>query len=114
MSNSITRIKNDIDHQRNSPAKAVAEQTEDERADRAHRQRDGNRVTEIGDARAEIVRHRHEHERQQKKIERVQRPAEKTGDKRVALITIEELKKPDRFHSVFQLFAWPESISNKA
>ena len=100
------RIKNDIDHQRNPPAKAVAEQTEDERAHGAHRQRDGNRVTEIGDARAEIVRHRHDHKRQQKKIERVQRPPEKTGEKRVALITVEEFKKPDRFHSVFQLFAW--------
>ena len=52
------------------------------------------------------MRHRHDHKRQQKKIERVQRPPEKTGDKRVALITVEKFKKPDRFHSVFQLFAW--------
>jgi hypothetical protein len=52
------------------------------------------------------VRHRHDHKRQQKKIERVQRPPEKTGDKRVPLIAVEEFKKPDRFHSVFQLFAW--------
>jgi hypothetical protein len=52
------------------------------------------------------VGHRHNHKRQEKKIERVQRPPEKTGHKRVALITVEEFKKPDRFHSVFQLFAW--------
>jgi hypothetical protein len=52
------------------------------------------------------VRHWHDHKRQQKKIERVQRPPEKTGDKRVALITVKEFKKTDRFHRVFQLFAW--------
>ena len=86
--------------------KAVAEQTEDERAHGAHRQRDRNRVTEIGYALAEIVRHRHDHKRQQKKIERVQRPTQKTGEKRVALITVEELKEPDRLHNVFQIFAW--------
>jgi hypothetical protein len=51
------------------------------------------------------VRHRHDHKRQQKKIERVQGPAEKTSQKRVALITVKKFKKPDRFHCVFQLFA---------
>jgi hypothetical protein len=52
------------------------------------------------------VRHWHDHKRQQKKIKRVQRPPEKAGDKRVALITVKEFKKPDRLHSVFQVFAW--------
>src|SRR5262249_2229029 len=100
------RIKNDVDHQWNSPPKAVAQQAEDERAHGAHRQRDSNRVTEISDARAEILCHRHNHKRQEKKIERVQRPPQKTGEKRVALIAVEKFKEPDRFHSVFQLFAW--------
>jgi hypothetical protein len=52
------------------------------------------------------MRHRHDHKRQQKKIECVQRPSEKTGNKRIALITVEKFIKPDRLHSVFQLFAW--------
>src|SRR5262249_18147640 len=103
--------KNDIDHERNPSPKSVAEQTEDERAYRAHREGNRNRVTEIGDAHTEIMRHRHDHKRQQKKIECVQRPAKKTGDKRIALVAIEELKKPYRFHSVFQLF--PSSSDHK-
>jgi hypothetical protein len=47
-------------------------------------------VTEIGDARTEIMRHRYDYECQQKKIERVQRPAEETSDERVALIAVEQ------------------------
>jgi len=35
------------------------------------------------------VRHRRDHEREQKKIESVQRPAEKTGYEGVALIVVE-------------------------
>jgi hypothetical protein len=42
--------------------------------------------------------HRHEHESEQKKIERIQRPAEKAGNERVALNVIKRLEKPDRFH----------------
>ena len=83
------RIKDNVDHERDAPPESIAKESKDERANRAHRQRQRDRVTEIGDARAEIVRHRHDNERQQKKIERVQRPAEKTSDERVALIAVE-------------------------
>jgi hypothetical protein len=46
------------------------------------------------------VRHRRNHESEQEKIERVQRPPEKARDKRVALIVIEGFKEPDRFHAL--------------
>jgi len=49
------------------------------------------------------VRHRHDHEREQKKIERVQRPPEKTGDERVALIAVEQFEETDRFHDAIHL-----------
>ena len=49
------------------------------------------------------MRHRHEYEREQEKIERVQRPAKKTGDKGIALVAVEQFKQPDRFHGFIQL-----------
>ena len=52
------------------------------------------------------MRYRHDHKREEKKIERIQCPPEKAGEKRVALVTVEKFKKPDRFHSAFQLFGW--------
>jgi hypothetical protein len=52
------------------------------------------------------VRDRHKHERQQKKIECVEGPAEKTGEERLTLSAVEQFEEPNRFHSVFQLFAW--------
>jgi len=47
-----------------------------------------------------------EQEGQQEEIQRIQRPTQETGEKRFALITVEKLKKPDRLHNVFQIFAW--------
>jgi hypothetical protein len=47
--------------------------------------------------------HRHEHEREQEKIERVQCPPEEASEERIALIAIKRFEKPDRFHSVIQL-----------
>ena len=41
---------------------------------------------------------RNEHERDQKEIERVQRPTKKAGDKRIPLFAIERFEEPDRFH----------------
>ena len=57
------RIKNDVDHERDAPPKPIAEQTKDERPHRSHRQRQRDCIAQIGDALAEIVRHRHDHER---------------------------------------------------
>src|SRR5205823_12821493 len=60
-------LKNDVDHEREPPPEPVAEQAEDERAHGTHCQGDRDRVAKIGDAGAEIVCHRHDHKRQQKK-----------------------------------------------
>ena len=46
----------------------------------------------------------HQHERQQKKIERVQRPTEEAGEEGVALNVIKRFEKPDRLHA-FDLVA---------
>ena len=92
------RIKNDVGHERNAPAESVAEPTEDERTDRPHHQRERDRERDFGDAFAEIVADRNKHERDEEEIERIERPTEETGDKRVALVAIKELKKPNRFH----------------
>ncbi len=72
-------------HQRDAPAEFVAEQTEDERAQRTHHQGQRNSECDFGNRPAELMRHRHEHEREQKKIERIQRPAEEAGHERLAL-----------------------------
>jgi hypothetical protein len=44
------------------------------------------------------LRHRNEHEGEQKEIERVQGPAEKAGEKRFSLNGIKRFEKADRFH----------------
>ena len=46
------------------------------------------------------MRHRHDHKGEQKKIERVQRPTEKTGDEGVALIAVQAFEKPEGFHAI--------------
>jgi hypothetical protein len=56
------------------------------------------------------VRHRHDHEREQKKIERIQRPAKKTSDECVALIAVKGFEKPDRLHGVIQLIVIPSEV----
>jgi hypothetical protein len=44
------------------------------------------------------VADRNEHERDEEEIERIEGPAKKTGDKRVPLIAIEELEKPNKLY----------------
>jgi hypothetical protein len=51
------------------------------------------------------MRHRHDHECQQKKIERVQRPSEETSEESVPLIAVEQFEEPDRFHGLIQLIS---------
>jgi hypothetical protein len=60
-------------HERDSPSEPVAEQAKDERAHGPHRQGERNGVAQLRNGRAEILRHRDDHEREQEKIERVQR-----------------------------------------
>jgi hypothetical protein len=45
------------------------------------------------------MRNRHEHEREQKKIECIQRPTEEAGQERPPLIVIKRLEKTNRFHA---------------
>src|SRR5436189_5336384 len=71
----------------------------------AHRQCQRDGITGNGNARDEIMRHRHDHEREQKKIERVQCPSEETSEESVPLIAVEQFEKPDRFHGVIQLIS---------
>ncbi len=51
------------------------------------------------------MRHRHDHEREQKKIERVQCPSEETSEESVPLIAVEQFEEPDRFHDVIQIIS---------
>ena len=44
------------------------------------------------------MRDRHEHKREQKEVERVERPAEKTGNEAVALSAIERFEESQRLH----------------
>jgi len=43
---------------------------------------------------------RDEHKRDQKEIERIERPTKKAGDKRVPLFAIQDFEKPNRLHTV--------------
>src|SRR5207302_5485869 len=52
-----------------------------------------DREREFGDGLPEIVADRNEHERDEKEIERIERPAKETGDERIPLIAIQNLEK---------------------
>src|SRR5260370_32504842 len=83
------RIKNDVRHQRDAPAEFVAEQTEDKRTQRAHHQCQRNSECDFRNRSPKIVPDRHQHEREQKKIEGIQRPAEEASNECIALISVE-------------------------
>src|ERR1700675_1753565 len=93
------RIKDDVGHERNATAELVAEPTKDECANRPHHQCERDCESDFRDAPAKIVADRNEHERDEEEIERIEGPAKETGDKRVPLIAIEELEKPNRFQA---------------
>ncbi len=70
-----------------APAVAVGHQAEDDRADRAHRERERDRVSAMSgrvlpNARRDVV----DDERQDEEVEGVERPAEKAGEDGVALV----------------------------
>ncbi len=73
----------------NAPPESIAKKAKDERADRAHRERQRDGVTKLCDARAEIACHCRDHKCEQKKIEGIQRPAEEASDECIALIPVE-------------------------
>ena len=73
------RVKDDVDHQRHAAPEPVPEQSEDERAYGTHCQRKRDRVAQLGDARAKVACHRHDHERKKEKIEGIECPAEEAS-----------------------------------
>src|SRR6476659_7813810 len=79
------RIKNDVDHQRKAAAKSIAQPSENERADRAHHQRQSDSEGDLFDGSPEIVCDRAKDKGKKKEIERVQGPPEETSDESVAL-----------------------------
>jgi hypothetical protein len=92
------RIKNDVRHQRNSASEAVAQESKEQRADWAEHEGQHAGESDFGDSPAEFLCDSGEHEGKQEKIERVQGPAEETGDERVSLIAGQRFEKPQRFH----------------
>ncbi len=50
------------------------------------------------------------HERDQKKIERVEGPTKEAGHERVPLIAIQHFKKPDRFHVLISYLSFPAEV----
>ena len=91
-------IKNDVDHQRNATSESVAQESEEQRTQRPEHQGEHARERDFRDRHPELLRDRRENERQQKEIERVERPAEETGDEGIPLVPSQRLEKPDRFH----------------
>ena len=71
------RIQQDVDHQRRPPAEAVGGAAENEGADRAHRQRQQDRVRDRGNVGMKFGGDVLQHEHQQKEVECIQRPSEK-------------------------------------
>ncbi len=82
------RIEQNVQHERNPPPVPVGHQAEEERADGAHgkARRQGER--DRGNGFSELAGDGNEHERQHEEVERVQRPAEKTGDQRVSSVGV--------------------------
>jgi hypothetical protein len=71
------RIKQDIDHQGRAAAPFVGGATENECANRAHRQGQQNGECDVRYVGVELGRDILQHEYQKKEIERVERPSEK-------------------------------------
>src|SRR5439155_9634072 len=85
--------------ERNAPAEFVAKDAKNECTNRPHHQRERDRERDFGDGLSEIMADRNEDERDEKEIERIERPTKKAGDERVPLLAIERFEKPDRFHA---------------
>jgi hypothetical protein len=80
------RVGQHVGHQGRPPAEAVGDAAEEERAERAHRQRERDRPAhrEVAgrECRGDIAQHEHHDE----EVERVERPAEIAGGDNVALL----------------------------
>jgi len=74
----------DVDHQRNAPAVAVRQQTEQERAERAYRKRCGDRKDDALFGDAELMSQRIVEKNYDEEIESVESPAKKAGEDGVA------------------------------
>src|SRR6266446_5688826 len=92
------RIKNDVDHQRNAATKSIAQPSKDEGTERAHHQSDGDGEGDLLDGSSEIMCDWAKDKGQEKEIERVQGPPQKTSDESVALCTVQRFEQTQRFH----------------
>jgi len=65
--------------------------------------------------------HRHDHEREEEKIEGVECPPQEASQERVSLIAVERFEEPHRFHGALHLTVtssevetkWTRRISNR-
>ena len=92
------RIENDVHHQRDAPAEPIAQEPEDERAQRAHHEGEGDCECHLHDRNRKRGSDILDHEGEEKKIERVERPAEEAGEECPALHAIQRAIDADRFH----------------
>ena len=81
---STAEVKEDVEHEREAAAVAIGEKSEQKRADGASGEagRDGER--DFRDGAMEIACDGSQDEREDEKIESVERPTEKTGDQSIA------------------------------
>ena len=92
------RIEDDVDHQRDPASESIAQESEEQCTHWAHHEGEHAGEGDFRNCSPEFLPDRREDEGEQKKIERVERPAKETGDERVPLISRQRLEKPERFH----------------
>ena len=82
-------IEEDVGHERHAAAVAVGEQTEEQRAHRAHGKRGGERPDDVGLTHPEMGGERIDQKHDDEEIKGVERPAEEAGEYGVALLAAE-------------------------
>ena len=74
------RIECDVDHERRAAAVTIRNPAEDECPKRAAHERQRDRKRNLGDRAVKIRRDAHDDERDEKEVERIERPPEETRD----------------------------------
>src|SRR6266496_741888 len=73
------RIKDNVDHQRDTPAKSIAEPSKDECPERAHHEGESDGEGNLRNSSPEFMRDRDKNKGKKEEIERVQGPPEETS-----------------------------------
>src|SRR5580704_2582993 len=105
------REENDVSNQRNAAAVAVRQETKNHRAHRTHEQRPGDGGDDVSFADVKLCRERVEEENDDKEIERVQRPAEKSGGYCMELRSAAGVRCGSHWEFVGQVCARAEPVS---